>query len=215
MDCISWSTDLGGRRYTLASGDWFELDEGFIADVETAFDNLVSSTPPVKLPPARTIKIPTKSYFEKEYNKLAAKNGLVLLDTTDMSKGLPASQIEACDLLDPKRGLFIHVKDCRRSSLLSNLFNQGVVSLETFISVQKARENVRAFAGIKSGSGCPIDEPVAPSRLTVMFAIIDAAPSGAAWRLPFFSMLAAKHASERVGQRGAKMLVVRVDDQRP
>src|SRR4029079_14341520 len=92
--------------------------------------------------PAVDMKIPASSYFEQEYNIRAAKSvKLVNLDRKNMMKGL-TTPVEPCDLLDPKQGTFIHVKDGRGSAVLSHLFNQGTIALETFLSVDKVRSNV-------------------------------------------------------------------------
>lgn len=216
FDCVLWTADVGGNRYVLTSGDWFELDADFIATVEAYFDKLVARHSPLKLPAATALNIPKKSYYELEYNKAAAqKKSLTNLDRTSMMKGLGATGVEPCDLLHPTEGVFIHVKDGRSSAMLSHLFNQGVVALEGFLSVTDARATVRALAKLpKTGVG-PLHEPIVPSKLKVLFAIIDRKPSSGGWRLPFFSMLAAKYAAERIERLQATPLIVRIDDRRP
>lgn len=213
LDAVIWSTEHSDRRFVLSAGDWFELDGNFIAEVEAAFDKLVAQTVPLKFPAAKTLTTSRDSYFEREYNSAAARSMKIEnLDRTSMTTGL-TSAIEPCDLLEARRGIFVHVKDGRRSSVLSHLFDQGVVSLETFLSVAKTRQQVRALAKIGK-TGSPLCEPVNPSKLTVVYAIVDSAPKKGPWRLPFFSMLAAKHAAERIGSRQAAFRIVRIDDLR-
>lgn len=214
FDCILWTVTTEGVRYVLTSGEWFELDGAFISEVETAFDKMVARGASVALPPATALPIPSGSYYEREYNKRAASTGLQLLDRTNMMDGLGASNVEPCDVLDAERGIFVHVKDGRSSSMLSHLFNQGTVSLEGFLSVADARTKVRRLAGVEGRHGSALSEPIRANRLTVVFAVIDKPPSRGPWRLPFFSMLAAKHAAERVERLHAVAQVVRIDDQR-
>lgn len=214
LEGLVWSTTHGAKRFVLSVGDWFELDGSFIAAVEKRFDELVAKDIRLKFPPATTLPGPRKIYFEQRYNAhAAAAMKLHNLDRSSMTTGV-ASAVEPCDLLDAKRGTFIHVKDGRKSSILSHLFEQGTVSLETFLSVEAARKHVRRRAKIKT-SGSALCEPIVPSKLTVVFAIIDRAPKSGRWRLPFFSMLAAQHAADRIGERQASLRIVRIDDQRP
>jgi uncharacterized protein (TIGR04141 family) len=214
LDGLVWSTTLAGKRFVLSVGDWFELDGAFVASVETRFDKIVSEKTRLAFPAATNLPGPKKSYFEQRYNAhAAAAMNLHNLDRSSMTTGV-ASAVEPCDLLDAKRGTFIHVKDGRKSSILSHLFEQGTVSLETFLSVDKARKEVRKRAGIKK-TGSVLCEPITPGKLTVVFAIVDRAPKSGPWRLPFFSMLAAQHAADRIGERQASLRIVRIDDRRP
>ena len=215
-DCLLWTVEVGQKRYILTSGDWFEVDGAFIASVEATFDSIVGRPSPLKLPNATKLSIPPKSYYEREYNAKASKTAkLTNLDRTSMMTGLGASGMEPCDLLDPGNGIFVHVKDGRSSAMLSHLFNQGVLSLETFLSLEGARAAVRKTANLPNTGTSPLHDPIAPSRLTVVFGIIDKAPSaGVPWRLPFFSMLAAKFASERIERLQARARIVRINDLR-
>lgn len=217
FDCLLWTTEFGNERYVLTGGDWFELDSDFVSEVERSFDSIVKRPAPLTMPDAEKLKIPKNSYFEQEYNKVAAsKTGLTNLDRTDMMKFVEATGVEPCDLLDSKKGVFVHVKDGRKSSLLSHLFNQGAVSLEGLLSVAEARLTVRALAGLSKRAKSPLQDPITPGHLSVVLAIIDGKPkSGQPWRLPFFSMLTAKYAVERIERLQAKAFILRIDDRRP
>lgn len=213
FDALVWTVEHNGSKFILNAGDWYELDRDFIEEVENQFDRLTSQKSIVQLPPAVDMAIPGNSYFEQEYNIRAAKAAkLVNLDRKDMMKGL-TTVIEPCDLLDSKQGTFVHVKDGRGSNVLSHLFNQGTVALEAFLSVEKVRNNVRKLAKVGRGASA-LREPLVHSKLTVVFAIVDRAPTTPRWRLPFFSMLAAKNAAERIESKQAKCQIVRIDDQR-
>jgi uncharacterized protein (TIGR04141 family) len=215
VDCVLWNVEHAKRRYVLHGGDWFQLDGDFVAAVAARFAELTNDSSALALPPAKPIKIPKKSYYEQEYNKNVAKKlGLQNLDRTSMTTGVASSGVEPCDILDPAKGIFAHVKDGRNSSVLSHMFSQGTVGLDTFMSVAEARARVRTLAKVPEKGKGPLHDPVAGGRLTVVFAVIDKPPKNGTWTLPFFSMLAAQQAAERIGRHQAKVVVARIDDQR-
>jgi uncharacterized protein (TIGR04141 family) len=83
---------------------------------------------------------------EKEYNKrIANESGgrLLTLDCKCVMHGGGRSRLEVCDLLDnTNQGQLIHVKCYGNSSVLSFLFDQGIVSARCLSEDIKFREKV-------------------------------------------------------------------------
>lgn len=195
--------------HILTTGDWYEVSKDFVAEISTRFDKIVSDSAsgcPIKLPKQK--KALTR---EDEYNADVAKTlKIELFDKKSLTTGTGASPVEPCDLLDTKTGTFIHVKIGRKSSALSHLYSQGLVATFTFLDEGRARDKVRERPAAKKAK--LLQEPIQPSKLTTVFAIIDKPPPKTKpWRLPFFSMLVASNVTERIAQRGVRVHTVRVD----
>lgn len=201
---------LGSKPALLSAGSWYRINLGFVKEITREFDKIVRAPSPVSLP--KQLK---KHRTEGQYNEYAApqtKN--VLLDRTSMTTGLAATGVEPCDILDPAKGIFVHVKKGRSSADLSHLFNQGYVSLAAFLEDGNVRDNVRKLVKAKGWTKRhpPLDEPARAANLSVVFGVIDKAPgAGKPWRLPFFSMVTASSAVDRIQSRGANAFVVRIE----
>lgn len=213
----SWSLYRGllievrnGKTHILTSGDWYEVRNDFVEQVEERFDEMVkaSVTSLALSLPAQTAGQET----EADYNKdAAAALGMEPLDKQSFMQGL-GTAVEPCDMLDAQRGIFVHVKVGRASATLSHLFNQGLVSTLTFLDERRARDNLRALLSSKGKKAKVLAEPIKAEKLSTVFAVIDKAPAGGKpWRLPFFSMLVASSVSERILRRGVQPFTVRVD----
>ena len=200
--------------YILTTGDWYEVSKDFVDKITTRFDKHVSDSLKaftLKLPPQK----PTHDREDKYNADVAKALNLELFDKGSLTTGMNATGVEPCDLLDPQNGAFIHVKIGRRSSALSHLYSQGLVSILTFLDDERARDNVRNRPATKSAA--VLQEPVQASSLSTVFAIIDKPPKNKnknknkPWRLPFFSMVVASSVTERIAQRGVRAHTVRID----
>lgn len=193
-DCIYVEILERDRVYTLTNGKWYQINKDFSDDVEREYSKILSLKSPVSLPncPTRRDKI-TEPIIESQYNEYAAeKAGYALLDRkTVMHSGSP---IEICDLFT-KNKEFVHVKHYGGSSVLSHLFNQGVVSAELFSSHQSYRKemNKRLPADFQIKSP---DQPITPEEYKVIFGIIS--HSKGSLEIPFFSKVSLRNSYRRL-----------------
>ncbi len=126
----------GAARMIYLEGQWYEIGERYLEFLHTVINTLLNTPSTVTLPAW------SPSIHEESYNKLAAaRPGYVCLDQKFVKSTLHrrGQGFEACDLLGPNDEL-IHVKRADRSSLLSHLFAQGVVSAEALQEEPSARE---------------------------------------------------------------------------
>ena len=193
-DCIYVEISERDRVYTLTNGKWYQINKDFSDDVEKEYSRILSLKSPVSLPncPMRMEKI-MEPVVESQYNEYAAeKTGYALLDRkTVMHSGSP---IEVCDLYS-KNKEFVHVKHYGGSSVLSHLFNQGVVSAELFSSHPNYRKemNKRLLPVFQVKN---LDQPIIPEEYKVIFGIISNSKGGL--EIPFFSKVSLKNAYRRL-----------------
>lgn len=137
-DCFVYEVVSGGNTYVLFSGEWYLIDSVFYNSVESEFRRLVSLTPVV-----------ASTYAKNERDFIAeldANTNLLNLDQVKISPlGAPNSNLEPCDFLCRTKR-FIHLKDGHSSAPISHLWNQGLVSAESFIRDDKFRKDLRAAA---------------------------------------------------------------------
>lgn len=118
---VNYQSDV----YILNNGKWYKVSSSFAEQVNSYF----VSVPKYK----RSLPIYSDEN-EGKYNERVAKEDMesfVLLDKKNIKVTGAASPVEPCDLLRDGHE-FIHVKRYSGSSVLSHLFNQGLVSGELF-----------------------------------------------------------------------------------
>ncbi|MFJ3376491.1 DUF6119 family protein [Pseudomonas sp. NPDC086112] len=137
-DCFVYEVVLNGNTYVLFGGDWYLIDGGFYHAVEAEFRRLVSLAPFVAS---------TYSKNERDFiAELDADVNLLNLDQVKLSPlGATNSNLEPCDFLCRTKR-FIHLKDGHSSAPISHLWNQGLVSAESFVRDDKFRRDLRAAA---------------------------------------------------------------------
>ena len=198
--------ELGGQRYLLEEGDFYQVEAQFLASLDKFVDGVNQSS--VALP-ASPLNAVGGEQLEGDYNEIAAKASEqhLLLDkkTVSISRETP---IEICDVLTSDRQ-FVHVKRHLGSSDLSHLFSQGFVSADSYLASQEFREAARikieeaeeeralaekdpAFRGRFVGA-LDFDVPD-PRSIEIVYAVI------ARWNgrtpteaLPFFSKINLRH----------------------
>jgi uncharacterized protein (TIGR04141 family) len=156
--CLVYETTLDGRAYLLSEGDWFEIDQDFVARVDREVGTI----------PTRVLALPPAIVGEAEgaYNeRAAAATGYALLDRKLVQIG--GTSIEVADLLSGS-GDLIHVKRKTQSATLSHLFSQGRISAEAL----KGDEQVRRAAAVHLDaegrvSGAILMDPFDPRTKTV------------------------------------------------
>ena len=179
FDSIIYETKRENKLFALSHGEWFEIDQDYVQQVENELA-LIPEHPHLILPDA--------NHGEREPVYLArvvadANGSIELLDQKPVQYGGGQSSIEVCDLLTEDRN-FIHVKAKTKSSTLSHLFSQGLVSAQMLREVE-----FRQLAKAKCVTHNHIFEveDFKPSDHAVTYAVITSAPNSIKDALPFFS----------------------------
>ena len=134
-DCFVYEVEHKGSVYVLFAGDWFAVDKAFHKVVEADFQRFVSKAPFVA-----STNTKNERAFIKE---LDAHKALLNMDQVKLSPtGMPGANLEPCDFLSKSKH-FIHLKDGHGSAPISHLWNQGVVSAESFVRDEKFRIDFR------------------------------------------------------------------------
>lgn len=200
LECLTGELRLGGLTYLLEEGQFFEIEAGYLRQLDTYLARLKEC--PVVLPDSTSAGGTEQT--ESDYNASAADASpdRLLLDKETVKVSTHTSPVEICDVLTVDRR-FIHVKRKLQSNQLSHLFSQGWMSADLFLmspefrkatrrAIQRA-ERARAKATKDSGfigrfaDALNFDAPT-PSAMEVVYAIIadwngQSLPSA----LPFFS----------------------------
>lgn len=200
--CIYSEIQVSQRTFLLSNGKWYEIQNDFAEEINSYFSNFLSQGCPVALPSCHNEN-------ENDYNeRVCAENAteLICLDRNLIRHGWGNSSIEACDIYTQGK-TFIHVKNYGGSSVLSHLFNQGVVSWELFASEYEFREKLNdklseSFRIPNPNSRPPIAE------YRVVFAIIST--SSHSLNIPFFSKVSLKNAKRRLEGYGYKVSLLKI-----
>ncbi|MDP9792955.1 uncharacterized protein (TIGR04141 family) [Catenuloplanes nepalensis] len=158
----------GAARMVYLEGQWYEIGERYLDFLRTEIDTILTAPSTVSLP-VWDASITT----EAAYNKAAAgQPGYLCLDQQFVKSGLHrrGQGIEACDLLGPNDEL-IHVKRADRSSLLSHLFAQGIVSAEALRQEPLARERFAARVHSVSAGKRAVPHDFAPAKVVYAIAL--------------------------------------------
>ncbi|QDE80774.1 MULTISPECIES: DUF6119 family protein [Myxococcus] len=216
-DCLVLELDEKDALYVLSGGQWFRIEKDFVGAIKNRVATLARDMPRLPLAEANQV--------EGAYNRKAHRGSkaFALLDEELVRCERAHTSIEPCDLLTEEGPnlQFIHVKRKTRSSTLSHLFAQGVVSAQAFLGDMAFRKGLKQVVS-KQGRpnlvrrlGDPAKRPSAET-CEVIFAVIAGAPKrGAKWplSLPFFSQLNLSNAAERLQDLGCKVGICRVDIQ--
>jgi uncharacterized protein (TIGR04141 family) len=201
--CLFGELDYGGRHYILDEGRFYEVETGYLAEL----NEYVGSIPT----PAMQLPVTSARTLEDEYNEAAAaRPDRLLLDKKTIRPSYGTTNIGICDLLTAA-GEVVHVKRKLGSSDLSHLFSQGYVSAETvhagpdFRSAVRAKVEEEAASQGKDAATFSIffKEPFRPGRLTVVYAVLaDWAGRALEDRLPFFSKVNLRHHGRQLRRMG-------------
>ncbi len=201
---------LDGDAYVLDEGEFFAVDEAYLAALNRAVDEIPTS--PISLPPTR---VGTK---ERAYKRFAAERDskLLFLDFKLVGVEDEPGRIELCDLLSMD-GELIHVKRDFGSSGLSHLFSQGVVSAALLQENIEFRCNAQASIDSEAGNRAEnfaffSDATIATRALTIAYAIIGRWTGRSASKaLPFFSKVNLREAYTNLRSRDYRVALVPVE----
>lgn len=210
--CLVSEQRINGVLYALVEGRWFSIADSLVEQVDHAIAAIPTSS--VALPAGLV------GEHEGDYNVRAASSvaGLTLLDTKLVHPDGATTKIEFCDLLSAD-GSLVHVKRKSRSSTLSHLFAQGLVSAAALVD-GAMRDRVRTVIQQAAGSSDPRawldlippgDSPLERDQITVTYAILaNSTATGVEW-LPFFSRLNLMQTTRQLARLGfTKVALVRV-----
>jgi uncharacterized protein (TIGR04141 family) len=203
-DCFVYEVEHRGDIYVLFGGDWFIVDKAFYTAVEAGFLKLVAKTPFV-----------ASTDTESERAFIAELDGhkhLLNLDQVKLSpSGTAGANLEPCDFFSTGKQ-FIHLKDGHSSAPISHLWNQGVVSAESFVRDEKFRIDLRASVKKRQRkfkkTGFDIILPDGrskpnPTEYTVVFGIMrDRYKKSGTVSIPFFSKVSLRAVADRIQLMG-------------
>ncbi|WP_419706274.1 DUF6119 family protein [Promicromonospora sp. NFX87] len=130
---LAFEVEEGSQRFCLHDGNWYRMDDQYLARIDGRVSEILAGSPSLELPPWGDI-------HEDKYNARAAKilSG-ICLDRKLIKTALHLrGGIEPCDIYVPP-GVLIHVKRGRKSADLSHLLAQGLVSTDSLARDENAR----------------------------------------------------------------------------
>jgi len=136
-DCFVYEVKFKKKTYVLFSGEWYCIESKFFDAVERDYQALLGVS----------FHASTTAKNEQELISELDKNAdLLNLDKVKASpSGAKGANLEPCDFLS-RRKEFIHLKDGHGSAPISHLWNQGLVSAESFIRDAVFRKSMRDSA---------------------------------------------------------------------
>ena len=203
-DCFVYEVQEKGKVNVLFAGEWYCVEKSFHDEVERAFLALVSAAPFVKK---------TRSKNEKELiSEVDKSKDFLNLDQVKISPaGVANANLEPCDFFSRKKQ-FIHLKDGHSSAPISHLWNQAVVSAESFVRDPKFRSDLRreAIARQKAGKKTDFEKLLPdgrskpnPEDYSVVFGIMRARNMRTKLlTLPFFSKVSLRPIAARLTLMG-------------
>lgn len=172
-------------HYLLNNEKWYKIDNDYAKSIDSYFDSI----------PRYPITLPSYAdNSETAYNARVANSdhNICLLDRKNIKISTTASPVEPCDLLYCPDTL-IHIKRYGGSSVLSHLFNQGLVSGELLKREPEFKKEL-----IKK-LGDDVDKTNLKTKnppLKIVYGIISEYDHPLS--LPFFSKVSLKHAVSRL-----------------
>lgn len=144
---LAFEVRESGERFCLHDGNWYRMDDKYLARIDERVEEILRAGSSVSLPPWP----PTED--EKSYNiRAAAAIGGYAIDRKLIGTPLHSrGGIEPCDIFVPA-GTLIHVKRGRSSADLSHLLAQGLVSADSLARDENARFAWKRRVEAESGS---------------------------------------------------------------
>jgi uncharacterized protein (TIGR04141 family) len=203
-DCFIYETIHSSTMYVLFDGQWYEISDDYYQEVEQSYLDvlkpafLVSSS--AKNERALIAELCDSSYPD-----------LLCMDQSKVSPtGAKGANLEPCDFFSRQQQL-IHLKDSEASAPLSHLWNQGLVSAQSFRRDKKFRKDARREARKReakhSRSGfvelLPKVANINASDYTIVYGILKKKHMRTKkLNLPFFSKVALRGIVEQLTMMG-------------
>lgn len=189
------------KLYMLSNGKWYGVENDFVTQINQSFTESLSS--------GVLHTVCNYGETEEQYNIRAAADGdIICMDRKMIQYGGGNSKIEFCDLYDFDSKTLVHVKKYGGSSVLSHLFNQGLVSGELMLSDpafrQKVNEKLPTAAHFTDN-----DEKPKAADFHIVYAIISG--STKTLDIPFFSKVSLRNAKRRLELIGYSVSVQKIE----
>ena len=199
-NCLYCEIEDNDKTFLLTNGKWYQIENDFVKQINNDYQELLNKTSPIQLPEYSHDN-------EGAYNSSAASssNKLFLMDKKNIPYGGGYSKIEFCDLYSTNKEL-IHVKYYGGSSVLSHLFNQGLVSGELFKMEKLFRDKVNSE--LESNFKLADTTSINASDYKIIFAVISHVKKQL--DIPFFSKVSLKNAKKRLETIGYKVFLVKI-----
>jgi uncharacterized protein (TIGR04141 family) len=197
--CLYAECRVENKLYILNNGKWYDIADGFCAEVERDFTGISRST----------IDFPDCNFSnEDEYNTHASTviPNSCCMDKQLITYGGGHSSIEFCDIYTSD-GKMIHVKKYGGSNILSYLFSQGVVAGELFVSDPAFREKLNVKLPDSHKLADTQTRPIAPEH-EIVYAVISNSQSDL--DMPFFSKVSLRNARRRLSGFGYNVSIRKV-----
>jgi uncharacterized protein (TIGR04141 family) len=132
--CLVYEVKHRSKTYVLYDSQWYRISDGYFNDIENFYQRTLVPT---------SFLASTTCKNEKELiAELSKDPNLLCLDQTHSAPTGAKRELEACDFFSKSRQ-FIHLKDGHGSDSLSHLWNQALVSAESFIQDDGFRKTLR------------------------------------------------------------------------
>lgn len=195
--CLYCETNLEGNYYILNNKNWYKINANFVSDINSRFNSVPKLN--LGLPDYQENIFAGKGDDKGEggYNKKVSEdnNDYILFDKKMILIGGGNNKVEFCDLFQKSSKRLIHVKIYGGSSVLSHLFNQGLVSGELFLEEKGFRDGVNNILPVDCKLSDTGSKPNA-NDYQIVFAIISS--SQEELNLPFFSKIALSNVCKRL-----------------
>lgn len=203
-DCFVYETVYNGVTYVLFDGQWYGISDDYYKIVEQSYLDV--------LKPAFLLS----SIAKNEQELIAELCGpthpdLLCMDQTKVSpSGAKGANMEPCDFFSQKQQL-IHLKASASSAPLSHLWNQGLVSAQSFRLDKKYRKDARKEATARETKHArtgfvdllPKVASINPSDYTVVYGILKKKHAHTKkLGIPFFSKVALRGIVEQLTMMG-------------
>lgn len=196
---LLWSGRHRGRAYVLQDGVFYEIDQQYEKRIDSYLSKLKA------IPPQWPDSSAPPSVHEFHHNKDLAINlgsTALLLDQRLFSKAFRGrAKLELCDIfVRGNPSLLVCSKKYEMSSApLSHLFAQGSNALETLLSDDGFRSEVRRVSGLKRHV---TQVPPDPGRFVLVYLIFTEGGRKKLTDLPFFAKLSLYRHARLAKQRG-------------
>ena len=199
-NCIYSEITRVRGTFLLSNGNWYEIKKEYADRIRADFVRFRNNGCSIKLPSYRHKN-------EGEYNKKVPKidDKYCCMDRDLISHGGGRSKIEFCDLITKDKKL-IHVKRYGGSSVLSHLFNQGLVSGELLGDEQFRKKVNEKLHKINDSPNFRVNGTL--SDYEIIFAIISSVKGDL--EIPFFSKVSLLNVKKRLTSYGYKVSMLKI-----
>lgn len=199
-NCLYCELEDTESTYILTNGKWYQINNDFVAQINQSYREIISKQCNINLPQYNHNN-------ENEYNTYVPSQltSFCCMDRQSIPYGGGYSKVEFCDLFSLEKDI-IHVKYYSGSSVLSHLFNQGLVSGELFRSERDFRDKLNVLLPV-SHKFANVSR-INPSDYKIIFGIIS--KHSEALNIPFFSKVSLKNVRKRLESIGYNVFITKI-----